>query len=63
MTRLELQRALGALCLMGIFGSTFVTRRDDDEHDERKSRTRMVFTATSVRSRDTTLPINPIPGA
>lgn len=63
MTKVELRRALSALCLLGVFGSSFVMRRDEDEHDERKTRARMVFTPASIRGRDTTLPINITPGA
>ena len=55
MTLLELRRALGALFLMSVFGSTFVAHKEDDEHDERKSKTRMLFTSEMRKVRDTTL--------
>lgn len=53
MTLRELRRALGGLCMMAIFASSFVLHKEEEEHDEHKARTRLVFNEEGRKVKET----------
>ena len=48
MTKEELKRAFGSLCMLTVFGLSFILHHENEEHDERKAKSRLVF-APEVR--------------
>jgi hypothetical protein len=58
-TKEEFKRAFGAMCMLTVFGVSFILRHENEEHDERKAKSRLVFTPEVRRVVRETIMVEP----
>lgn len=52
MTARDLRLALVSLTLLGVFGTTYILNKEDEEHNECKNKHKLVFTTRVETSRN-----------